>query len=381
MLQQLDIRTRTTPRGQKRQGHAYGAATSASASAGVGSAPSTSWSFFRRSSFSQSPASSSAPDSSSSALSASLSSSSMPSSFPSSSSSSSPQMHRHCFVGSEAVEWMLGCDIVASVDDAVRMCDIMLSKHLIREVQDGTPNGVNNTGGDGGGASLFSSFQNSRDHLYRFAAHDTVALHDDSVTVEPTEEELLSRWCECSFDVHLCSLLCSFLGSSSALVTFICVLCTLRTQNLRSICNSVSTVVDYMRYGAHALDAGAAFADDSASGRVARESERLPILRNARAFVGLFARASYANCFAGKTLCAWLMQREIASTVNESVRIGNRLLTTGLIRAAVSLQGGDSTGEGAGVAGVAFANNNRLFQFGESNAHCGRLLDTLAAPH
>jgi hypothetical protein len=37
-------------------------------------------------------------------------------------------------------------------------------------------------------------------------------------------------WCECSGDVHLCSLLCCFLGSASALVTFVCVLCTLRTR-------------------------------------------------------------------------------------------------------------------------------------------------------
>jgi hypothetical protein len=38
------------------------------------------------------------------------------------------------------------------------------------------------------------------------------------------------RWCDCSCDVHLCSLLCCSVRGASALVTFICVLCTLRTQ-------------------------------------------------------------------------------------------------------------------------------------------------------
>jgi hypothetical protein len=47
---------------------------------------------------------------------------------------------------------------------------------------------------------------------------------------------------ECSCDVHLCSLLCCSVGGASALVTFICVLCTLRTQISQSICNSVSAV-------------------------------------------------------------------------------------------------------------------------------------------
>jgi hypothetical protein len=40
---------------------------------------------------------------------------------------------------------------------------------------------------------------------------------------------------ECSCDVHLCSLSCCSLGSASALVTFICVLCTLRAHISRSI--------------------------------------------------------------------------------------------------------------------------------------------------
>jgi hypothetical protein len=40
------------------------------------------------------------------------------------------------------------------------------------------------------------------------------------------------RWCECSFDVHLCSLLCCFLGGASALVTFIRVLCHSPRANL-----------------------------------------------------------------------------------------------------------------------------------------------------
>jgi hypothetical protein len=45
------------------------------------------------------------------------------------------------------------------------------------------------------------------------------------------------RWCDCSCDVQLCSLLCCSLGGASALVTFISsVLCTLRTQISRSIC-------------------------------------------------------------------------------------------------------------------------------------------------
>jgi hypothetical protein len=46
---------------------------------------------------------------------------------------------------------------------------------------------------------------------------------------------LLLRWCERSCDVHLCSLLCCSLGGASALVTFICVRCTLRAQISRSI--------------------------------------------------------------------------------------------------------------------------------------------------
>jgi hypothetical protein len=46
----------------------------------------------------------------------------------------------------------------------------------------------------------------------------------------------LRRWCECSCDVHLCSLLCCSLCGASALVALICaVLCTLRTQISRSI--------------------------------------------------------------------------------------------------------------------------------------------------
>jgi hypothetical protein len=50
-------------------------------------------------------------------------------------------------------------------------------------------------------------------------------------------------WCDCSCDVHLDSLLCCLLGCASALVTSIRVLCTLRTQILRSICNSVPQCV------------------------------------------------------------------------------------------------------------------------------------------
>jgi hypothetical protein len=54
----------------------------------------------------------------------------------------------------------------------------------------------------------------------------------------------LCRWCDCSCDVHVCSFLLSYsLGSESALVTFVCVLCTLRTRISRSVCNSVFTVI------------------------------------------------------------------------------------------------------------------------------------------
>jgi hypothetical protein len=48
---------------------------------------------------------------------------------------------------------------------------------------------------------------------------------------------LLLRWCECSCDVHVCSILCCSLGGASALLTLICVLCTLRLRISRSICN------------------------------------------------------------------------------------------------------------------------------------------------
>jgi hypothetical protein len=40
----------------------------------------------------------------------------------------------------------------------------------------------------------------------------------------------LCRWCDRSCDVYVCSLLCCSLGSASALVTCISVLCTLRTR-------------------------------------------------------------------------------------------------------------------------------------------------------
>jgi hypothetical protein len=58
---------------------------------------------------------------------------------------------------------------------------------------------------------------------------------DAAVAAEAAED--VCRWCDCSCDINVCSLLCRFSGSASALVTFICVLCTLRTQISRSICN------------------------------------------------------------------------------------------------------------------------------------------------
>jgi hypothetical protein len=45
--------------------------------------------------------------------------------------------------------------------------------------------------------------------------------------------------CDCSCHVHLCALSCCSLGGAIALVTFICVLRTLRAQISRSSCNSV----------------------------------------------------------------------------------------------------------------------------------------------
>jgi hypothetical protein len=47
--------------------------------------------------------------------------------------------------------------------------------------------------------------------------------------VDPAINSKSRRWSECFRDVHLCSLFCCSLGGASAL-TFICVLCTLRTQ-------------------------------------------------------------------------------------------------------------------------------------------------------
>jgi prolyl-tRNA synthetase len=70
----------------------------------------------------------------------------------------------------------------------------------------------------------------------RLLAGVVEALHD---------ERGIGGLCECFCDVQSCSLLCSSLGSPSALVTFICVLCTLRTQILRSIhiCNRILVTV------------------------------------------------------------------------------------------------------------------------------------------
>jgi hypothetical protein len=52
------------------------------------------------------------------------------------------------------------------------------------------------------------------------------------------ESSAPGRWCDCSCHVHSsCSLLCCYLGSATALVTFICVLFTLRTQISLSICH------------------------------------------------------------------------------------------------------------------------------------------------
>jgi hypothetical protein len=49
---------------------------------------------------------------------------------------------------------------------------------------------------------------------------------------------LRGGWGECSCRVHSCPLLCCSLGDApSALATFICVLCTLRTQSSRSMCD------------------------------------------------------------------------------------------------------------------------------------------------
>jgi hypothetical protein len=44
------------------------------------------------------------------------------------------------------------------------------------------------------------------------------------------EDAHARRWCDCSCDVHLCSLPCYSLGGAISLVTIIRVLCTLRTQ-------------------------------------------------------------------------------------------------------------------------------------------------------
>jgi hypothetical protein len=50
--------------------------------------------------------------------------------------------------------------------------------------------------------------------------------------VEREGDALLTEggWCDCSGDVHMCFLLCYSLGCATALVTFICVLCTLLSQ-------------------------------------------------------------------------------------------------------------------------------------------------------
>jgi hypothetical protein len=65
-----------------------------------------------------------------------------------------------------------------------------------------------------------------------------------SPKLETLIREFVCRWCECSCDVYLCSLLCCSSGSASALVTFI--LCSAHAAHaiLQSICNSVFTVLN-----------------------------------------------------------------------------------------------------------------------------------------
>jgi hypothetical protein len=58
-----------------------------------------------------------------------------------------------------------------------------------------------------------------------------VASSDDNA------DSAASRWCEFICDVHVCSPLCCFLDSASPFVTFTCVICTLRSQISRPICN------------------------------------------------------------------------------------------------------------------------------------------------
>jgi hypothetical protein len=53
----------------------------------------------------------------------------------------------------------------------------------------------------------------------------------DDLAINVAIASRMRRWCECSCDVHLCSLMCCSLGGASALVTSIRVLCTLCARN------------------------------------------------------------------------------------------------------------------------------------------------------
>jgi hypothetical protein len=93
---------------------------------------------------------------------------------------------------------------------------------------------------------------------------------------------LRCRWCDCSCDVHLCSLSCCCSGGATAFVTFMCVIWTLRAQKSHDL--YATPFLQGIFYSLTVTEASAL----PISGLCAHQSHDLyatPFICNSRAFV------------------------------------------------------------------------------------------------
>jgi len=148
--------------------------------------------------------------------------------------------HARCFVGREAVEWMLSQKFVSSVEQAVETGNMLIRANVISHVTNG---------------HMFSNSQ----LLYRFTTH---AAGGQFLKQKPTDSDLL--------------------------------ICSAMMKNL----------------------------------------ELKDLIQSEPFFQFLMARKPkiIRHCFAGTQAVQWLLNQRIATSESDALRIGNRLLETGLVR-------------------------------------------------